>query len=752
MSPLSRRRVAAAVVVAALLTPATTPLTAGAAQPAQAQRPHPEAAVAGLRDGELLVKAAGGFRNRGLARALEAVNGRAVRGLGGGVSLIGVPPGTERQAAAELSARSDVAYAEPNYLRKAAAHTSAEVGWGVRRTHAPGLWHGTAPVTGNGVRVAVVDSGVDRTHPQLVGRVAKGRDLYRTGGRDDCGHGTAVAGVVAAAADGTSTVGVAPGATIVPVKVLQYDPFAGCVGNDAQIIEGLRWAADPQGGRADIINMSLSGPQQSSALRDAVRYATSQGVLVIAAAGNTGDREVQYPGAYRDVVSVGGIQRSKDSVRWWPSTSFAKVDIAAAAKDVPVITGEDADPLLIGRRCADRPDWCANGTSFAAPHVAGAAALLAEQHAGAGLTPRDRLRRLRQWLLATAPRVPARADGVDLKTGHGEVDATAASVASTQADTVLLTWQTGARMIAPTWRMSAPSSMTGTLIATTGTGAALSDRGVALRTETGGRVPDPHMRTGAHGQATTTLRSTAHGRVTRLTAETASMALPVAVYVLNRDDNTPGVRLPASPFTGSLNRAIDIDDVFRVYLRSSETLTAKLHGIRRGSEYADLFLHRSGTSDVTNPFLAPLAEPRPYDNMPQVLVRKVRSDGVRFLDVYGYGTYRLAWSIYSPGKVRDLSASPATITPDGDGRADSTKLSWRLRRGGTVVVRIRNSAGRVVRSADLGRESTGSRTWRWNGRSGDGSVISPGDYRAIVHWSDGKGRISRARTKITVRR
>lgn len=755
--PSRRRGLVTAVVVATLLVAAFP--AAGTARPEGEPAPAPvQRVLAGsgpLRAGELLVQRTA--RVEGLDRALSKVNGRAVRALGNRTALVQVPPGRELHAAALLRFDPTVAHAEPNYVRTAAAYSDAEVGWGVRRIRATRVWDApTGGATGVGVRVAVLDSGVDpsqdQLREQLHDRLAKGRDLYGTGGVDECGHGTAVAGVIAAAGDGESIVGVAPGATIVPVKVLNADGFGSCGGSDAELIEGLRWAADPERGNADIINLSLSGPQRSVLLRQAVQYATKQGVLVVAAAGNTGDREVQYPAAYKEVVSVGGIQRDGTSIRWWPYTSFARVDIAAAAKTVPIITARNSDPRRIARQCPGRPGWCADGTSFAAPHVAGAAALLAQQHNLDSLDPAARVRRLRQWLLGTAPRVPGRSGGLDLKTGHGAADVAAASAASVDSDRLLASWQTTQRIIAPSRRMVAlPSAISAGLTLTTGTGRPLAGRAVTLSGSSGAVLTTTTATTGTTGRVSTVLRSTAADSTARLVARVGGRSLSADALVLQRDENTPGVPIPASPFRNRLDSITDIDDVFRVYLRAGETIRARMTEMGGSNEYGDLLLLRGETRDVADAYLGPLREPEPYDNYAKILRRTVHTDGRRYLDIYGRGSYRIVWSIYSPRMVRRFDATPATITPDGDGRRDTTRVTWSLARRGRVVVRVVNPSGNVVRRVDLGREPRGGEAFRWDGRSGSGRLVREGTYRVRVSWSRGP-RVSAAATKVTVER
>jgi hypothetical protein len=342
---------------------------------------------------------------------------------------------------------------------------------------------------------------------------------------------------------------------------------------------------------------------------------------------------------------------------------------------------------------------------------------------------------------------------MDLKTGHGSADVRAAQTASSDGSRVLLTWQTTPRIVGPTKKMTAANrSVRATLLATTGRGAVLVNKKVDFTAADGGSVDTDRRSTSGSGRLAATFKSTAAGTVTTLTAQVASRSLSFDTYVLQRDDNVPGVRPRPSPFRGKLDPRIDIDDVFRIYLRDGETMRARLGGIDPRREYGDLFLHRGGTRDVTNPFLAPLAEPAPYDNKPLVLRRRVSSDGVRFLDVYGYGTYRLHWSIYAPNVVRRLSATPATFSPGSDGVRDVTRLSWRLARRGRVAVRVRNSAGRVVFADGLGRERRGERTWRWDGRNQRDRRVREGTYRVTVRWGHRTGRVSQSTTRVRVER
>ncbi len=164
-----------------------------------------------------------------------------------------------------------------------------------------------------------------------------------------------------------------------------------------------------------------------------------------------------------------------------------------------------------------------------------------------------------------------------------------------------------------------------------------------------------------------------------------------------------------------------------------------------------LYLHRGSTRDVTNPYRAPLREDAGFGD-PQVLSRTVHSDGTRYLDVFGFGTYRLRWWILSPGAVRSLAATPSTFSPDGDGERNRTTLSWRVARRGRVTLRIRNSNGDVVRRVAYGVRPQGRQALVWRGRNDAGRIVTAGTYRASIRWSNGRGRTWTTGTRVTVRR
>lgn len=293
--------------------------------------------------------------------------------------------------------------------------------WQLPRVGAPAAWN-LAPdggFTGRGVIVAVVDSGIDVTHPDLAGRVLPGYDAisrkadtrdqqYTT---DYVGHGTAVASVIAGTADNDfGVVGVAPQATILPVKVVDdyYDVgFNGVSGIDPQVeARGIRWAVDHG---AQVINLSIGGERGTPAESRALQYARAHGVLPICASGNEGAKSISYPARFATCVSVGAINGAGAKAKF--SNAGVGLDLMAPGVHVPV-----ALPDYVKKSKVAYED----GTSFATPVVAGAAALLAGRGLGADA--------IEQLLESTATDMGAA--GLDTATGHGLVNVAAAAAAA----------------------------------------------------------------------------------------------------------------------------------------------------------------------------------------------------------------------------------------------------------------------------------------------------------------------------------
>jgi serine protease len=260
---------------------------------------------------------------------------------------------------------------------------------------------------GGGVIVAVIDTGVDARHPDLKGRVLAGHDFLGHGAvdryvrpmTDRCGHGTHVAGTIAAGRNnGIGIAGAAPNVKILPVRVLD------CGGWSSDVAKGIVWAVN-RGAR--VINLSLGGPGPDSALAKAVRYARSQGAVVVAAAGNnhgqctTGRNRTVYPGATTGAIGVGAVDASFSHACF--SNTGAYVDISAPG--VGVLS------TLPGDKYAS---W--NGTSMATPHIAAAAALVLAYRPAC--TPDQ----VEYWLTSTARRLPLYTQGDARRYGAGLVD------------------------------------------------------------------------------------------------------------------------------------------------------------------------------------------------------------------------------------------------------------------------------------------------------------------------------------------
>ena len=227
--------------------------------------------------------------------------------------------------------------------------------WALPVMQVPAAWP-LLPTNAPTVAVAVIDSGICADHPDLAGRILPGYDFVQndTTPQDEYHHGCEVSGVIAANINNNLGVaGVAANARIMPLRVLD----ANGSGPYSNVAAAIVYAADHG---AQIINLSLGGTVPSTTLQDAVDYAVAHGVLVVAAAGNTNGGAVIYPAAYANVVAVASVDRNLQTSSF--SAVGPQVDLRAPGRDILTTT-------LNGSYIAS------SGTSFAAPQVAGIAAL-----------------------------------------------------------------------------------------------------------------------------------------------------------------------------------------------------------------------------------------------------------------------------------------------------------------------------------------------------------------------------------------
>lgn len=264
--------------------------------------------------------------------------------------------------------------------------------WGMQAIGASKVW--SSQPGRPEVKVAVIDTGVDALHPDLAGRVEKGRDFINQDEDpdDDDGHGTHCAGVVAAGIGNGGVVGVAPGVTVLAVKVL--DGKGG--GTFVSVAAGIVHAADRG---AKVLSLSLSGSRTSRLLEEAVAHAGARGALVVAASGNAGSTAPAYPAALPGVMAVGAVRRG-DMPAYFSNTG-RHLSVTAPGVDIlSTVPGGSWESL--------------DGTSMACPHVAGEAALLFSRHAS--WTAAQVRRRIEQTAVDIGD------EGWDVRHGHGRID------------------------------------------------------------------------------------------------------------------------------------------------------------------------------------------------------------------------------------------------------------------------------------------------------------------------------------------
>jgi len=334
-----------------------------------------------------------------------------------------IPPDEESQEIAAPNDKSMQAECAPKTTDAHAGFPSDpcyRYQWHLNQIGLPAAWK---LGQGEGVIVAVIDTGVSRVPDLADTKFVPGYNFVadNADASDDHGHGTHVAGTIAQSThNGLGVSGVAFKASIMPLKVLS----ARGSGSMASIAQAIRFAADHG---AQVINMSLGGPMPVGAIGSAVKYAHDRGVTVIAAAGNDGRGKVSYPARYPGVVAVAATQFDGSTTfysNWGP-----QIDIAAPGGNTRVDQNGDGKPdgvlqntIVPGNITQNDYLWFM-GTSMAAPHAAGVAALIV----GAGVTKPDAVERM---LIETARKPVAKSDGpagrVDDHYGAGVIDALAA--------------------------------------------------------------------------------------------------------------------------------------------------------------------------------------------------------------------------------------------------------------------------------------------------------------------------------------
>lgn len=264
------------------------------------------------------------------------------------------------EALAKLRADRDIAYVEDDFvvsLVDPVAETAIEYenSWGVSHIGAESVHN--LPVTGHGVKIAMLDTGIDPSHPELAAHYQGGIDIiFGDEPLDDSwnSHGTHVAGIIGAAMDSTGVVGVAPNAGLYAVKVLDGSGM----GLASWLISGLEWAVDND---MDVVNISIGFSTYSQAMEEACNFAAENGVLLVAAAGNFGGGDVLYPAAFPSVIAVTGTDQGDESGFFAPIGS--EIELAAPGVGIYSTSRFGKYSYL-------------SGTSQAAPHVSGAAALV----------------------------------------------------------------------------------------------------------------------------------------------------------------------------------------------------------------------------------------------------------------------------------------------------------------------------------------------------------------------------------------
>ena len=617
----------------------------------------------------------------GAASALAAVAGSG-RTQGGkqrhslpelGTVTFEVPEAAVEVFTTKMRGRSDVARVEPAHRRSLSFIPNDEM----YPTTASYLGAVTAPAAWDvwpgdpNVHIAVVDSGVDVNHPDLEGRVAGTYNAVdgTADVTDAMGHGTFVAGV--AAATGGNTIGIAGasmGASVLGVKVA--NDFGEIWTDD--VANGITWAAN---NGAKVINLSLGSPEDDPTEREAVAYAISKGVLVVAAAGNAGGTQTattpNYPAAYPSVVAVGATNATGGRA---PFSSYGPWVTVAA----PGVSITSTTPTSGTTDFAPSYD-VGHGTSFSSPIVAAEAALLWS------LRPTVSASDVRAAIVRSAHGYAT------LGLGAGQVDFRAAYDALRPVTVPALTSPVSGAIVAGLVPLSATSTAPKVSFRINGVPVGAPVATVAGATSTTwtswGQVNEVKIVTAAD----CSLRDLCNTEAAEV-GVTLTNAAPVVTSPKAGQALSGTATFTATAPGGGIAFLID--------------------GVRRGF-------------DATAPYALTYPISSLIDGTHAIEAVSCSTTGTSCAGPVSAPVTFTARALHP----RFTAISPTVFSPNGDGRRDATKATYYLPDTEYVRLRIRNAAGTVIRGPiTLGTLTAGTRAFTWNGLTSTGARAANGTY------------------------
>ena len=728
------RTLCAALTMSLLVAPSAAAETPAPSTPALAQ------ADPSLTTGRVLVRWRAGADAADRADATADVGARTAARIGRlGVDVL--RPGHPDEAtdvAQELERRPEVAWAEPEQLRRRSVDAST-----YERTElaVDQAWAADDRTRGAGVQLAVIDDGVDPAISDLdgVGKVIDGGDCsagtcQATGATTPSGpHGTAVAAVAAGEADGGGIVGAAPAATIVAYRVF---PFGNTGASDTAIASALlAAAARPE---VKVVNLSLGSQFSSRLERDTIATvrAARPDLVIVAAAGNDGRELPDFPAGVDGVLSVGASARASNGT-WVPASFSNRGDVDVLAPGQSVTTWWEGSLQQI------------HGTSFAAPEVAGLAAGLA----GVGVTGD----RARAAIIAGAE-APNPSGYVATASGSGRADAlTALNLATGSGAYVALSVTGGSHLANVVGRRTveqlrfepATAAATGAVAVTTTRGSVDAFGSQASTDLAAGPAGARTAPAGTLTRATTTLRAPATdvGQVdASLTAPGGGTGRSAPVRLTSAGNGPEGQPVEyGRQLTMPLAYGSVSSDIRTVNLAAGAQLSMTLATPDWTDMPGLLFVWEPATSGgVANPQGVPSSNSGWYGSGTAVFTapRAGRyAYGFHLLEGGADGTYRLtATCATCTNPLGSLSVGTSSpFSPNGDHVRDTLTGSFTTTAAGSVTVAVRTTSGALVRTLSSAAREAGTTSLSWNGNNDLGQPAPQGTYRVHASVDTGDG-------------